>query len=237
MTGATGSTGSTGATGSTGTNGIGTTGATGPTGSNGTNGTNGAKGTTGTTGPTGSNGTNGSTGATGPTGAGATGATGKEGGKGATGATGTGNTGPAGSAAVATFASFQGVQSGDCLTYTEVGQGEEDWNQSRCPGPTSGFSMSSQLLGPIPSNGATVSSLYATVNGKATGTDTASVAVIDNTSGVTLLSCTVTSTNKSSCFSKAGESGAAVPGDYIEVRVITSGSSCANRQWRVMFRF
>jgi hypothetical protein len=199
---------------------------------------NGTKGTTGATGPTGSNGTNGSTGATGPAGTGATGATGKAGGTGATGATGsTGSTGQAGDAASATFASFQGVQSGNCLTYTEVGQGEEYWNQSRCPGPTSGFSMSSLLLGPIPSNGATASSLYATVNGKVTGTDTASVAVIDNTSGATLLSCTVTSTNKNSCFSKAGESGAAAPGDYIEVKVMTAGSSCANKQWRVMFRF
>ena len=160
---------------------------------------------------------------------------------GATGPTGptgsTGAPGPAGSAAIATFASFQGVQSGNCLTYTDVGQGQGSWDQSRCPHETSGFSTSSLLAGPIPSNGATVSSLYATVNGTVNAKDTAAVTVIDNTSGTTLLSCTVTSANKNNCSSKAGESAAALPGDYIEVKVMTTGSSCANKQWRVTFRF
>jgi hypothetical protein len=63
--------------------------------------------------------------------------------------------------------------------------------------------------------------------------------VIDNTSGATLLSCTVNSTSpgRDSCSSSPGASAAAAPGDYIEVKVMTTGSSCANKQWRVMFRF
>ena len=128
------------------------------------------------------------------------------------------------------------MQSGNCLTYTEVGQSQYGWNQSQCPQPQKGFSTSSLLAGPIPANGATVSSLYATVNGAVTGKDTATVAVIDNTSGATLLSCTVNSASKDNC-SNTGGSGVVAPGDYIEAKVMTTGSSCANRQWRVMFRF
>jgi hypothetical protein len=47
--------------------------------------------------------------------------------------------------------------------------------------------------------------------------DTVTVAVIDNTTGATLLSCTVNSTNKNSCSNTSGSCSAA-PGDNIEVR-------------------
>ena len=96
--------------------------------------------------------------------------------------------GPAGNAAIATFASAWGVPSGYCLNYTELaGQGN-----GPCPAKTSGYSPSNLLAGPTPANGATVTNLYADTNTTLSGTETATVAVIDNTTGATLLSCTVT---------------------------------------------
>ncbi len=179
----------------------------------------------------------GATGATGATGAkGATGATGKEGAKGATGATGatgsTGASGPAGNAAVATFASFQNVPSGNCLNYTMLaGQGN-----GSCPTKTSGFSSSALLAG-MPANGGKVSNLYAETNATLSGKEEATVAVIDNTTGVTLLSCTVNSTSKGKCSNTATASVAAAAGDRLEVKVTATGSNCNNKQWQVRFRY
>ncbi len=82
--------------------------------------------------------------------------------------------------------------------------------------------------------GAAVSGLYATVNGAVTGQDTATVAVIDNTSRATLISCTINSTSSKNCSNTSG-SGAAAPGDYIEVKLTTTGSSCANKRLRVIY--
>jgi hypothetical protein len=136
-----------------------------------------------------------------------------------------------------TFASLQGVQSGNCLTNTQVaGQGEDSWGENQCPGKTTGFSTSNLLAGPTPQGGAIVTRLYATLGGVVRGKDTATVAVIDNTTAGTLLSCTVTSASKGSC-SSSGPSGPVAEGDYIEVKVMTSGPSGADRQWRVSFRY
>src|ERR1700680_2794763 len=66
--------------------------------------------------------------------------------------------------------------------------------------------------------GATVTNLYADSNATVTGTDTVLVAVIDNTTGATLLSCTVNKTNKNSCFNSSG-SGSAAAGGNIEVKL------------------
>jgi len=256
QTGATGPTGATGASGATGPEGVtGATGAQGATGAAGSNGSNGAKGATGIAGATGSTGAtgatgpsgqqgatgkNGATGASGPTGAsgvqgatGATGPTGKEGAKGATGASGsTGATGQAGNAAIATFASASGVPSGYCLNYTELaGQGN-----GSCPAKTSGYSPSNLLAGPAPASGETVTNLYADTNATLSSKESALVSVIDNTTGATLVSCTVTSSSNHSC-SNAKESGSAAPGDNIEVKVTGSGSACNDKAWRVRFRY
>jgi len=233
----------TGATGPAGAEGkAGAAGATGPAGAEGKAGAAGAKGATGAEGKEGATGATGPAGAEGKAGAaGAKGATGAEGKTGTTGATGpAGSTGPAGpiaGAAMATFASFQGVRSGDCLTNTAVMGGWESWNQGACPAKTSGFSTSNLLLGPMASTGAIVSGLDATINGTVTGADTATVAVIDNTTSTTLLSCTVNATSKNSCWNAGPTSSAVNGGDYIEVKVTTSGSSCANKQWRISFRY
>jgi hypothetical protein len=47
--------------------------------------------------------------------------------------------------------------------------------------------MTSLLAGPTPANGATVTNLYADSNATVKGSDTALVAVIDNTTGATRL--------------------------------------------------
>jgi glycine rich protein len=211
------------------------TGVTGPTGATG------SEGPTGPTGPTGPQGVTGATGAQGPTGpTGPAGPTGAKGVAGATGATGPsgpqGATGPAGSAAVATFASAQSVPNGNCLNYTMLaGQGN-----GSCPGKTTGFSLSPLLAG-MPENGGQVSNLYAETNAVVSGTDTATVTVIDNTSGAVLLSCMVTSTSKGVCSNAATAATAAAPGDRLEVQVTNTSPrrswSCNNKEWSVRFRY
>jgi hypothetical protein len=61
------------------------------------------------------------------------------------------------------------------------------------------------------------------------------VAVIDNTTGATLLSCTVNATTRNTCSAPGGTT-AASPGDNLEVRVTTSGLSPFYKDWRVTFR-
>ena len=213
----------------------------GPTGPTGATGPEGPEGPEGPSGPTGAQGVTGSTGTQGPTGpTGAAGPTGKEGAKGTTGATGPtgaqGPTGPAGSAAVATFASAQSVPNGNCLNYTMLaGQGN-----GSCPKKTTGFSLSPLLAG-MPENGGQVSNLYAETNAMVSGSDTATVTVIDNTSGAVLLSCMVTSTSKGVCSNAATAATAAAPGDRLEVQVTNTSPrrswSCNNKQWSVRFRY
>jgi len=210
----------------------GPTGATGATGPQGAAGATGPQGVAGATGPEGPTGPQGSAGATGPTGtqgvAGATGPTGPTGAQGAT--------GPAGNAAVATFASSQSVPNGNCLNYTMLaGQGN-----GTCLKKTTGFSLSPLLAG-MPENGGQVSNLYAETNASVSGSDTATVTVIDNTSGATLLSCMVTSTSKGVCSNAATATTAAAPGDRLEVQVTNTSPkkswSCNNKQWSVRFRY
>jgi len=210
-------------------------GATGPAGATGPQGPTGPTGPSGATGTQGVTGATGAQGATGPTGP--AGPTGPQGVTGATGATGaTGPTGPAGSAAVATFASAQGVPNGNCLNYTMVaGPGN-----GSCPAKTTGFSLSPLLAG-MPENGGHVSNLYAETNATVSGSDTATVTVIDNTSGAVLLSCTVASTSKGACSNAATAMAAAGPGDRLEVQVTNTSPrrswSSNNKAWSVRFRY
>ena len=69
-----------------------------------------------------------------------------------------------------------------------------------------------------------------------TGTEAVAVAVIDNATGATLLSCTVNSATKSNCSNSTG-SGVAAPGDNIEVKITANGTGCNNKLWRVEFRY
>jgi hypothetical protein len=96
--------------------------------------------------------------------------------------------------------------------------------------------MSNFLAGPTPANGATVTNLYADSNATVKGSDAALVAVIDNTTGATLLSCTVNSTTVNHC-SNTTESGSAAAGENLEVKVTATGSSGNSKSWRVRFRY
>jgi hypothetical protein len=124
------------------------------------------------------------------------------------------------------------VDSGDCLNYTEVG----DPGTNSCPAKTSGFSSGRLLAGPTPASGATVSNLYVDSTATVSGKDTVLVAVIDNTTAATLLSCTVNSTSKNTC-SNTGSSGPVAAGDNIEVKLTATGPSGSEKQWRVRFRY
>jgi hypothetical protein len=143
-----------------------------------------------------------------------------------------GKTGPAGNAAIATFASRKAVVSGNCLAYTDIAPA----GTGACPAKTTGFSSSTLLAGPTPANGASVTNLYADSSAVVSGTDTVLVAVIDNTTGATLISCTVTSSSPHSCSNTSG-SGAVAAGENIEVKLTATGTSGNSKLWRVTFRF
>ena len=67
--------------------------------------------------------------------------------------------------------------------------------------------------------------------------ESATVTVIDNTSGnMPLLSCTVTPMH-STCSNPATASVSASAGDRIEVKITTTGRNCNNKQWYVRFRY
>jgi hypothetical protein len=141
------------------------------------------------------------------------------------------NNNPAGSA-IATFASTAAVTSGECLRFTS----RATPGAGTCPKATSGYSASFLLSLAMPANGATVSNLYAATNATVTGSDTATVEVIDNTTGAKLLPCTVNSTSKSNCSNNT-ETGTAAAGNKLEVKITTSGRSATGRDWEVTFRY
>jgi len=245
-TGAEGKEGKTGATGVTGAQGV--TGATGPSGKNGENGATGAKGVTGEVGKagaTGATGPEGARGATGATGApGVTGATGAEGARGPTGANGangaTGPTGPSGPTGppgeqkgIATFEDeeLNPAPAAVCLPFT--GNVNAGVIGGTCPPPTTGWTNSPFLDGPMPGGGATVSDLYAVLNVPLAGTDV--VEVWNNTTPGLLLSCTITA-GSSGC-SNNGSGGTVAGGEYIEVIVNRQQTPLPNEQFRVTFDY
>jgi hypothetical protein len=124
------------------------------------------------------------------------------------------------------------VSNGYCLNFTEL----EGKGQGACPSKTSGYSGNELLAGPVPAGGETITDLYATTSASLGGKESVLVSVIDNTSGVTLLSCTVTSASKGACSNATG-SGTAAPGDYLGVKLTGIGSRWCPGQWRVTFRF
>ena len=261
--GATGATGPQGPAGATGAGATGATGAQGPAGTNGTNGTNGAIGATGPQGPagsgaTGATGTQGPAGATGPqgpAGSGATGATGLQGpagSNGATGATGpvgatgagsTGATGPqgppgpagtgTGAGAVVTFVGAPDLSNStpQCLGLFGYGPGD-------CDGltPAGSFSNSKRLEGPIPASGGQVNNLEAVLDTAPGGTNTYVIKVKDDSTGVVLISCTVTGTAKT-CQSNLATSAAVPAGHYLEVNVSRTGNPFKSPNWRATFRY
>jgi hypothetical protein len=133
-----------------------------------------------------------------------------------------------------------------CLNYTELaGPGT-----GPCPEPTIGFSESDLLAGPTPAAGETVTDLSVDSNAviPAGGPESVLVAVVDNTTGEMLLSCTASSPTAAGpgaptagCSNSSG-SGSAATGDNIEVRLTVSatggvGPNNNDKRWRVRFRY
>jgi hypothetical protein len=81
-----------------------------------------------------------------------------------------------------------------------------------------------------------VSNLEAVTSGPVNGQETWTVAVINNATGATLLSCTVTSSSANSC-SNAGTSAPAAAGANLEVKVTTNEILRLGLPWRVSFRY
>ena len=103
------------------------------------------------------------------------------------------------------------------------------------------------MAGPTPAGGGTVSDLYADeqLNDALVGTETNVVKIIDNTTGVTLLECTVTAariTATGNKFSGSCETatvgGHAAAGDNIEAEILANpeNGNGKNNKWRVRFR-
>jgi len=141
------------------------------------------------------------------------------------------NNNPEGSA-VATYASTAAVTTGQCLYFT--GRGAP--GRAACPAATSGYSANKALSLAMPANGATVSNLAANTSATLTGSDTAVVEVIDNTTGASVLSCTVNSSTVNHCTNNAS-TGTAAALTKLEVRITTTGTSGASKDWEVTFRY
>jgi hypothetical protein len=170
----------------------------------------------------------GATGATGGTGP--TGATGAEGKEGKTGATGPAGVGPG---STATFIGSKRVRSGECLGNAEMSGLVSGPCPAKGADATEVFSSSSPatfLAGPIPADGATVADLYV-VSDELSGSESANVEVIDNTTSTALLSCTVKAPARS-CENGLGSTPVAA-GDELEVEVSGSG----DHRWRAQFRY
>jgi hypothetical protein len=91
-------------------------------------------------------------------------------------------------------------------------------------------------MSPAPAGGAVVTDLYAQTNASASGSDTADISVIDDTTGTTLLSCAVNASTVNYCEDSA-DSVAVAAGDSIKVEITDSGGAVDGALWRVSFRY
>jgi hypothetical protein len=161
---------------------------------------------------------------------------------GATGATGigaTGPTGPAGSSGAAAghieyFLATTNVKKNTtvCIDNAVFGTG-----QGPCPAATSGYTTDSALAGPITASGGTASNLQAFTDVVPTGTANVVIRVIDNTTGVTKLTCTINAASSPASSCRDTSSAPVAAGDYLEVQVTTSNDNVVNdSHYRVSFR-
>jgi hypothetical protein len=93
------------------------------------------------------------------------------------------------------------------------------------------------LEGPVPAGGGSVTNLVGTTNNAVSGTGAWLIEVVDNNTGTTLLSCTISvGTGGTSCQNTG--SAAVSAGHYLMVRVSRSGSPLpSGSQFRVSFRY
>ncbi len=219
---------------------IGPAGPQGPAGPIGADGAVGLAGPQGPAGPTGADGVVGLAGPQGPAGpagaAGAVGPTGPQGPSGPAGAAGAtgpqGPQGPAGAGGAATwFMSSLKVTSGNCLANEAAGNGA-------CPAAVAvnTLSTSTSLLGPIPAGGATVTNLEAVTSAAGSAANTATIAVINNSTGLAVLSCTINNVSLSTRACQNTGSAFVAAGSYLQVKVTVTGSGMLT-QYRASFRY
>jgi hypothetical protein len=85
----------------------------------------------------------------------------------------------------------------------------------------------------LPAGGGSVANLEVITDNAPTGAQTYVGTVVDNTTGSTVLSCTITAGNS---FCQNTGSVAVAAGHYLEV-VITNTGGASNANWRVSFRY
>jgi hypothetical protein len=206
----------------------------GPTGVTGLQGPAGPGGPQGLDGPAGPQGPVGADGATGPQGAvGPVGATGPQGPAGADGAAGPQGIPGAGRSATWFMSALSGAKfaSGSCIANQGAGNGT-------CPAavPVHTLSNSTLLLGPIPVGGATVSNLEAVTSATASAANTATIAVMNNSTGAVVLSCTINNVSLTTKACQNAGSAFVAAGSYLQVRVTVTGSGMLT-QYRASFRY
>jgi hypothetical protein len=133
---------------------------------------------------------------------------------------------------VTTWAVFSNV-SGVCLNNLSIGAAA---GSAACPAAIPANTLSANITlveGPVPAGGGTVTNLEATNSSTASGDWLAEV--IDNTTGTTLLSCTILNTSGTSPFCQNTGTASVAAGHYLQVKVTTN--SGGNKNWRVTFRY
>jgi len=123
------------------------------------------------------------------------------------------------------------VASGNCLANQAAGS-------STCPAavPVNTLSTSTSLLGPIPVGGATVSNLEAVTSATASAANTATIAVMNNSTGAVVLSCTINNVSLTTKACQNAGSAFVAAGSYLQVRVTVTGSGMLT-QYRASFRY
>jgi hypothetical protein len=123
------------------------------------------------------------------------------------------------------------VASGNCLVNAAAGNGA-------CPAAVAvnTLSTSTSLLGPIPAGGATVTNLEAVTSAAASAANTATIAVINNSTGLAVLSCTINNVSLSTRACQNTGSAFVAAGSYLQVKVTVTGSGML-MQYRASFRY
>jgi hypothetical protein len=108
-----------------------------------------------------------------------------------------------------------------------------------CPAatPSSSFSADNKFLeGPVPAGGGTVANLVVTINQTPAAGVSYFFEVIDNTTGTTLLSCSVTASSNQACQNTGSAPVAA--GHYLQARLTEVGTpNPPDADVRLTFRY
>ena len=105
-----------------------------------------------------------------------------------------------------------------------------------CPGPVAVHAWTSEsnyLLGPLPAAGASVSNLEALTDLPVAAGGSATINVVNNSTGLNVLSCTITA-GGTFCQNTAAVS--VLAGSYLMVRIVFDPPQ-PNRAYRVTYRY